>query len=92
MRAWMKAKASSTAELMVRWINILKVLPLVLEHSGVFERCAIFEPGYVSGQHAGPAALKTTYKHILAATSILVLHSCYPWLPGLIKSRTLLKT
>jgi hypothetical protein len=77
VRARVKSVSASPAICGIRWINILEVLPLILEHTRVLETGAILQPPNIASEHAGSASLKAAHEHILAVTFILVLHSRY---------------
>jgi len=75
MRAWIESVSASTAVVTIGWVNILEVLPLILEDARILEASTILQPCYIAAQHAGPASLQTADKDILIFPLIVVLHS-----------------
>ena len=75
MRAWIKSVPASTAMVTIGGVNLLEVLPLILQHARIFEASTILQPCYIAAEHAGPASLQTADEDILIFTLIVVLHS-----------------
>ena len=87
MRAGIESVPAGTAMVTIGWVNILQVLPLILEYARVLEASTILQPCYIAAEHAGPASLQTAHEDILVFTLIVVLHSRFCLLTDLTLSR-----
>ena len=87
MRARIESIAVRTTVGVMR-VDILQVLALVLEDTGILEAGTIFQSPNIASERAGFASLKAAHEHILAIIFILVLHSRYFASSPFLQSRT----
>jgi hypothetical protein len=74
VRPWIESVSARATIRTIRWVNILKVLPFILEHARILEAGTVFQPCEITAEHAGPASLQTAHKDILAVILIAILH------------------
>src|SRR5437762_11659491 len=75
VRARVEAERAHTTIFPVGRVNILEVLPLILEHACILEARAVFQSCNIASKHAGSASMQTAHEYILVVTRIVVWHN-----------------
>jgi len=81
MRPRIEPKPAGTTAFKVKWINILKMFPLIYRYGcadvegGILEASTIFQSSNVPAEHAGSTAVQTAHKDVLAVPFMFLWHN-----------------